>query len=59
MSLVNAIVPTDFLLNSVLGYLDGNVFNRLESSMAQTFGTFSKVKWSNQLNEWKINDSKL
>ncbi|KAK5645187.1 hypothetical protein RI129_006487 [Pyrocoelia pectoralis] len=59
VSLVDAISPPDFLVNSVFGYSDGNVYKRLECTITHTPGTFSNVNWRNNLSKWKYQLSKL
>lgn len=47
VALVDAIAPTDFVLNSVLGASDGQVYKRLEQSMSQYPSSFSKsTEWA-------------
>ncbi|KAK5645188.1 hypothetical protein RI129_006488 [Pyrocoelia pectoralis] len=59
ISLMDAIVPADFLIHSVLGRSDGNVYERLESVTTHTHGTFAKVAWRDEINEWRRYPSKL
>ncbi|ODN04890.1 Peroxisomal acyl-coenzyme A oxidase 3 [Orchesella cincta] len=42
VSLVDAVAPTDFVLNSVLGASDGQVYKRLEQAMSQYPDSFAK-----------------
>ncbi|XP_021963097.1 peroxisomal acyl-coenzyme A oxidase 3 [Folsomia candida] len=44
ISLVDALAPTDFILNSCLGASDGQVYKHLENAMKQTPGCFEKSK---------------
>lgn len=47
VALVDAIAPTDFALNSVLGASDGQVYKRLEQAMSQYPGSYGKSsRWS-------------
>ena len=47
VALVDAIAPTDFVLNSVLGASDGQVYQRLEQAMSQYPASYEKsTKWS-------------
>lgn len=59
ISLMDAIVPADFLIHSVLGRSDGNMYERLESVTTHTHGTFAKVAWRDEINEWRRYPSKL
>lgn len=45
VTLVDAIAPDDFLLNSVLGKSDGLVYQRLQRSIFTGEGNMSRVKW--------------
>jgi len=53
VSLVDAISPPDFVLNSVLGASDGKVYQHLEVAMSQAPGCFEKPSW------WKEAASRL
>ncbi|CAL8130578.1 unnamed protein product [Orchesella dallaii] len=47
VALVDSIAPTDFVLNSVLGASDGQVYKRLEQAMSQYPDSFAKSSnWS-------------
>lgn len=43
--LVDAISPTDFILNSPLGMSDGQVYKHLQSILWQSSDTFQRPKW--------------
>lgn len=45
VSLVDAIAPPDFILNSPLGMADGRVYDHLKSVIYQTPGTFERPTW--------------
>ncbi|XP_053959665.1 peroxisomal acyl-coenzyme A oxidase 3 isoform X2 [Anastrepha ludens] len=45
ISLVDAIAPTDFILNSPLGMSDGNVYQHLERSIVLAPGVFERPSW--------------
>ncbi|KAL7012582.1 hypothetical protein ACKWTF_014940 [Chironomus riparius] len=45
VSLVDSIAPPDFILNSLLGMSDGNVYKHLESFIYQTPDTFTRASW--------------
>lgn len=45
ISLVDAIAPTDFILNSPLGMSDGNVYHHLQKSIITAKDVFERPKW--------------
>ncbi|XP_062545312.1 peroxisomal acyl-coenzyme A oxidase 3 [Armigeres subalbatus] len=45
ISLVDAIAPPDFLLNSPLGMSDGEVYKHMESAIMQAPGVLERPKW--------------
>lgn len=45
VSLVDAIAPPDFVLNSVLGASDGKVYQHLEVAMSEAPGCYEKPSW--------------
>lgn len=45
ISLVDAIAPPDFVLNSPLGMSDGRIYDHLKSVIYQTPGTFERPSW--------------
>ncbi|BET01788.1 acyl-Coenzyme A oxidase [Nesidiocoris tenuis] len=53
VSLVDAIAPTDFCLNSPLGSSDGQVYQRMESAFTQSPFTYGRPPW------WKDLVSKM
>lgn len=56
VSLVDAIAPPDFILNSPLGYADGNIYKHLQSAFFQAPGTFEKPLW---IQDYSLAKSKL
>lgn len=61
ISVVDAIAPNDFILNSPLGMSDGEVYKHLQSVLWQTAGTFERPEWWQIVTHWKndLNKSKL
>lgn len=61
ISIVDAIAPKDFVLNSPLGMSDGEVYKHLQSVLWQTAGTFERPEWWQIVTHWKqdLNKSKL
>lgn len=61
ISIVDAIAPTDFILNSPLGMSDGEVYKHLQSVLWQTAGTFERPEWWQIVTHWQndLNKSKL
>jgi len=49
--LVDAIAPTDFVLNSVLGCADGEVYKRMETALSETPGAFQRAEWWTDISE--------
>lgn len=45
VSLVDAVSPPDFVLNSPLGASDGNVYANLEGAITQSPEVFERPKW--------------
>lgn len=45
VSIIDAIAPPDFVVNSPLGMSDGEVYKRIQSLLWQSPGTFERVKW--------------
>lgn len=45
VSLVDAIAPPDFIINSPLGMADGRIYDHLKSIIYQTPATFERVTW--------------
>lgn len=58
VSLVDAISPNDFILNSPLGMSDGNVYKHLQTVLWNTPGTFDRPNWWQHITEWKENVTK-
>ena len=60
VSLVDVLAPPDFILNSVLGKSDGNVYKNIENKMFQSEKTFSRPGWWKEITNWQDNmNSKL
>lgn len=61
ISIVDAIAPIDFILNSPLGMSDGEVYKHLQSVLWQTAGTFERPEWWQIVTHWKndLNKPKL
>lgn len=51
--LIDAIAPTDFIINSPLGMSDGQVYKHLQSILWQTPSTFERPKWWPLITHWK------
>lgn len=45
ISLVDAIAPPDFILNSPLGMSDGEVYKHMESAIMQAPGALERPQW--------------
>lgn len=45
ISLVDAIAPPDFIIDSPLGHADGRVYDHLKSVIYQTPDTFTRADW--------------
>lgn len=45
ISLIDAIAPSDFIVNSPLGMSDGKVYEHLKSILYQTPEAFERPKW--------------
>ncbi|XP_053625222.1 peroxisomal acyl-coenzyme A oxidase 3 [Plodia interpunctella] len=45
VSVVDALAPTDFVLNSVLGKSDGNLYQNLQKALYSNPGTFERASW--------------
>lgn len=45
VSLVDAIAPPDFIINSPLGLRDGRIYDHLKAFIYQTPETFDRVSW--------------
>lgn len=58
ISLVDAIAPNDFILNSPLGMSDGQVYKHLQSILWQTSSTFERPKWWKLVTHWKSDGDK-
>lgn len=58
VSLVDAIAPNDFILNSPLGMSDGNVYKHIQTVLWNTPGTFDRPHWWQRITAWKDNAAK-
>ncbi|XP_068150994.1 peroxisomal acyl-coenzyme A oxidase 3 isoform X1 [Drosophila tropicalis] len=45
IAIVDAIAPTDFILNSPLGMSDGNVYQHLQRTIVSTPGVYERPEW--------------
>uniref|UniRef100_A0A0A1XQ08 Acyl-coenzyme A oxidase n=1 Tax=Zeugodacus cucurbitae TaxID=28588 RepID=A0A0A1XQ08_ZEUCU len=45
ITLIDAIAPTDFILNSPLGMSDGNIYQHLQRAIVQAPGVFERPSW--------------
>uniref|UniRef100_A0A6P4EW19 Peroxisomal acyl-coenzyme A oxidase 3-like n=1 Tax=Drosophila rhopaloa TaxID=1041015 RepID=A0A6P4EW19_DRORH len=45
IALVDAIAPSDFILNSPLGMSDGNVYQHLQRTIVSTPGVYERLHW--------------
>lgn len=59
VSLIDAIAPPDFIVDSPLGKSDGRVYDHLKSVIYQTPDTFSRVDWWRDLVERDYVKAKL
>ncbi|KAL0894261.1 hypothetical protein ABMA27_014264 [Loxostege sticticalis] len=48
VSVVDALAPTDFVLNSVLGRSDGNLYQNIEQALFNAPDTIGRAKWWRQ-----------
>ena len=59
ISLVDAIAPPDFIVDSPLGMADGRIYDHLKSVIYQTPDTFTRVDWWKDMVEPDYIKSKL
>ncbi|XP_054269521.1 peroxisomal acyl-coenzyme A oxidase 3-like [Macrosteles quadrilineatus] len=52
VALADVIAPPDFILNSVLGRSDGNVYKNLQSSLFQNKNTFERPSWWTEITKF-------
>jgi acyl-CoA oxidase len=45
IGLIDSIAPPDYVLNSILGNSNGDVYNTLYNSMVQSPNTFNRLSW--------------
>lgn len=55
VSLVDALAPPDFILNSALGKSDGNIYKNIQSAVFQGPGVFQRPTWWQDIVFWKSN----
>lgn len=53
VAIIDAIAPSDFILNSPLGMSDGDIYKHLQSAMCQSPGAFERVDWWKDVTHWK------
>lgn len=53
VSLVDAIAPTDFIIDSPLGMSDGMAYRHLESSLMQSPDVFQRPHWWKDMIHWQ------
>ncbi|XP_077301266.1 acyl-CoA oxidase 3 isoform X2 [Arctopsyche grandis] len=60
VTLVDTLAPPDFILNSVLGKSDGNVYQNLQSAIFSYPGALARPNWWRDVVKWESNEkSKL
>ncbi|CAH0555764.1 unnamed protein product [Brassicogethes aeneus] len=59
ISLVDVIAPPDFILNSVLGHSNGEVYKNLQSAIFRSPHAMSRPSWWQDIVNWKYKKSKL
>lgn len=55
VALIDAIAPQDFILNSVLGASDGQVYKRLQGAIFQSAYSMSRPDWWKDVTDWRSN----
>lgn len=55
VSLVDALAPPDFILNSALGKSDGNIYKNIQSAVFQGPDVFQRPSWWQDIVFWKAN----
>lgn len=55
VALVDVIAPPDFILNSVLGASDGQVYKRLQGAIFRSPYCMSRPAWWQDVANWKTN----
>jgi len=53
VALVDAIAPTDFIIDSPLGMSDGNVYQHLQSKLFQSPEVFQRPDWWRDMLNWQ------
>lgn len=60
VSLVDALAPPDFILNSALGQSDGHIYKNIQASIYQNGNALQRPSWWREITHWKDNlNSKL
>lgn len=60
VSLVDALAPPDFVLNSALGQSDGQIYKNIQASIFQAPGALARPSWWQEITFWQDNlNSKL
>ena len=55
VSLVDVFAPTDFILNSSLGYSDGKIYHHIWEALVKSRDSFKRPDWYTEFTEKKIN----
>ncbi|KAK3924903.1 Peroxisomal acyl-coenzyme A oxidase 3 [Frankliniella fusca] len=53
VALADGLAPPDFILNSVLGKADGNLYQNLQAALYQSPETFERPSWWKDVVQWK------
>lgn len=53
VALVDAIAPTDFIIDSPLGMSDGNVYQHLQSKLFASPDVFERPYWWKDMIHWQ------
>lgn len=59
VTLVDAFAPPDFILNSCLGYSDGNVYQHVFDAISNSRGAFDRPEWYEEFTKKKPNINSL
>lgn len=54
VALADGLAPPDFILNSVLGKSDGNLYQNLQAALYQSPDTFERPSWWKDVVHWKV-----
>ena len=55
VSLVDVFAPTDFILNSSLGYADGKVYDHIWEALTKSLNSFKRPDWHTEFTDKSIN----